>query len=130
MQIKVNNKDVNLNFGVRFIRELDRKNGMTLDIKGVEQNFGMALTKAVPALRSYDVAVLADLLYCAAWDNRERPSQSDIDAYLDDEKTNIDKLIDDITKELKSSNAAQKKKKNLKAQIVKGTTRLAKKHIA
>lgn len=115
MQIKVNNKDVNLNFGVRFIRELDRKIGMTLDIKGVEQNFGMALTKAVPALRSYDAAVLADLLYCAAWDNKERPSQSDIDAYLDDKKTNIDKLFDDVTKELKSSNAARTATKNLKA---------------
>lgn len=115
MQIKVNNKNVNLNFGVHFIRELDRKIGMTLDIKGVEQNFGMALTKAVPALRSYDVAVLADLLYCAAWDNKERPSQSDIDAYLDDKKTNIDKLFDDVTKELKSSNAARAATKNLKA---------------
>lgn len=115
MQIKVNNKDVNLNFGVRFIRELDRKIGMTLDIKGVEQNFGMALTKAVPALRSYDVAVLADLLYCAAWDNRERPSQSDIDAYLDDTNTDIDKLFDDVQHELKSSNAARTATKNLKA---------------
>lgn len=115
MQIKVNGKDVNLNFGVRFIRELDQKTGLTLTIRGIKQNFGMALTKVIPALQSYDVAVLADLLYCAAWDNQERPSLSDIDAYLDDKNTNIDKLFDDVQRELKSSNAARTATKNLKA---------------
>lgn len=115
MQIKVNNKDVNLNFGVRFIRELDQKVGLTLTIQGIKQNFGMALTKVIPALQSYDVAVLADLLYCAAWDNQKRPSLSDIDAFLDDTNTDIDKLFDDVQKELKSSNAARTATKNLKA---------------
>lgn len=115
MQIKVNGKDVNLNFGVRFIRELDQKAGLTLTVQGIKQNFGMALTKVIPALQSYDVAVLADLLYCAAWDNQKRPSLNDIDAFLDDKNTDIDKLFDDVQKELKSSNAARTATKNLKA---------------
>ena len=62
-----------------------------------------------------DVAVLADLLYCAAWDNQKRPSLNDIDAFLDDTNTDIDKLFDDVQKELKSSNAARTATKNLKA---------------
>ncbi len=115
MQIKVNGKDVNLNFGVRFIRELDQKAGLTLTVQGMKQNFGMALTKVMPALQSYDVAVLADLLYCAAWDNQDRPSLDDIDAFLDDTNTDIDKLFDDVQEELKSSNAARTATKNLKA---------------
>lgn len=115
MQIKVNGKDVNLNFGVHFIRELDQKVGLTLTVQGIKQNFGMALTKVIPALQSYDVAVLADLLYCAAWDNQKRPSLSDIDAFLDDTNTDIDKLFDEVQRELKSSNAARTATKNLKA---------------
>lgn len=115
MQIKVNGKDVNLNFGVRFIRELDQRAGLTLTVQGIKQNFGMALTKVIPALQSYDVAVLAELLYCAAWDNQKRPSLNDIDAFLDDNSTDIDKLFEDVQRELKSSNAARTATKNLKA---------------
>lgn len=119
MQISINGKDFNLNFGVRFVRELDQVAGMKVNVRGIEQSFGMGLNLSVPSLRQYDPAVLSDVIYCAAWDNKKRPSQKDIDDYLDNPDTDIMKLFDDVMKEMESANAvkavASKISKNTKA---------------
>lgn len=115
MQIKINNNDINLNFGVRFIRELDNRIGVTVNLQGAQQNFGMALMKVVPAMQSYDVAILAEVMYCAAWDNKQRPSLAEIDNFIDNNDTDIDKLFNQVKAELERSNAAKTATKNLKA---------------
>ena len=53
MEIKLNDKTVQLNFGVRFVRELDKVAGMSVN----GQSFGFGLTKSLPALQAYDPAV-------------------------------------------------------------------------
>ena len=79
MEIKINGKNVELNFGVAFVRELDKVAGMKVN----GQSFGFGLTKSLPALQAYDPAVLADVLYCAAWDNKPRATQKAIDEFVD-----------------------------------------------
>jgi len=112
MQVKINNKEVELKFGVKFVRELDKVAG--LDVNGA--SFGMGLTKSIPALKTADPAVLADVIYSAASTNKTfRPSQDDVDNFIDDYDGDLEKLFDDVTKEMSAANAIKVALKNAQA---------------
>ncbi|HJA24231.1 MAG TPA: tail assembly chaperone [Candidatus Limosilactobacillus intestinavium] len=119
MQIKIKNKNYDLNFGVRFVRELDKLAGMKVKQNGIEQSFGMGITMTMPSLRQYDPATLATVLYCATWDNAKRPSLNDIDDFIDDSDTDLIKLFDNVLTEMNKANAVKvvvsKMPKNTKA---------------
>lgn len=112
MQVKINNKEVELKFGVKFVRELDKVAG--LDVNGA--SFGMGLTKSIPALNTADPAVLADVIYSAASTNKAfRPSQDDVDNFIDDYDGDLEKLFDDVTKEMSAANTIKVALKNAQA---------------
>lgn len=112
MQVKINNKEVELKFGVKFVRELDKVAG--LDVNGA--SFGMGLTKSIPALKTADPAVLADVIYSAASTNKAfRPSQDDVDNFIDDYDGDLEKLFDDVIKEMSAANAIKVALKNAQA---------------
>lgn len=116
MTITINGKEVELNFGVRFVRELDKHMPIKMKVKGMgEQSFGMALSRVVPGLQTYDTALLADVIYYATWANKARPSQEDIDSFIDDPSTDIEKLFDEVTTAMSESNSVKLATKNLKA---------------
>lgn len=116
MEIKINGKDCELNFGVRFVRELDQHMPIQLNVQGAgQQSFGMGLAKALPALQTYDSAMLSDVIYYATWACKPRPTHQAIDEMIDDPKTDIEKLFDDVTKAMKDANAVKVAAKNLKA---------------
>ena len=115
MQITIGKKNLDLNFGVRFVREIDKLVGVEMNIQGSKQSLGFGLTKAVLGLKSYDSAMLSTIIYAAAWDNKKRPSQLDVDNFLDDPKTEIEKLFDDVTAEMMKANSVKVATKNLKA---------------
>lgn len=116
MKIKINDKEFELNFGVKFVRTLDEAMPIKMSVRGAgEQSFGMALTKVVPALKVYDTAILSDVIYCATWANSPRPSRDDIDAYIDNPETDIEKLFKDVIDTMKKSNSVKLATKNLKA---------------
>lgn len=54
MQITIGKKDLGLNFGVHFVREIDKLVGVEMNIQGSKQSLGFGLTKAVLGLKSYD----------------------------------------------------------------------------
>ncbi|MCS8595165.1 MULTISPECIES: tail assembly chaperone [Leuconostoc] len=112
MQVKINNKEVELKFGVKFVRELDKVAG--LDVNGA--SFGMGLTKSIPALNTADPAVLSDVIYSAASTNKAfRPSQDDVDNFIDDYDGDLEKLFDDVIKEMSAANAIKVALKNAQA---------------
>lgn len=110
MELTINDKKVQLNFGVRFVRELDKVAGMTVN----GQSFGFGLTKSLPALRAYDPAVLSDVIYSAAYGNKPRPTQNAIDDFIDN-CTDLGKVFDEIQKEIDESNSVKVAAKNMKA---------------
>ncbi|MBZ5949266.1 tail assembly chaperone [Leuconostoc gasicomitatum] len=112
MKVKINNKEVELKFCVKFVRELDKVAG--LDVNGA--SFGMGLTKSIPALNTADPAVLADVIYSATSTNKAfRPSQDDVDNFIDDYDGDLEKLFDDVTKEMSAANAIKVALKNAQA---------------
>lgn len=101
MKIKVKDIDIELNFGVGFLRSLDSIGGVKSS-NGI--SFGMALTKSIPALRGYDPLTLFNVIYAGTSEVDPRPSQKDVEEYINGlTDVQIGKLFDETTKELKKS---------------------------
>lgn len=108
MQIKINGKAYELNFGIYFIKQMNTKH--TVESGGVTQ--GMGVNQAVASLVMYDPVGLAEIIQSATWINKEKPTQLDIMNYLDKE-ADVKKLCDSILKELESANATKAQVKNV-----------------
>ena len=108
MQITINGKSYELNFGIYFIKQMNIKH--TVESGGVTQ--GMGVNQAVASLVMYDPVGLAEIIQSAAWINKEKPTQLDIMNFLDKE-ADIKKLCDSILKELESANATKAQVKNV-----------------
>lgn len=108
MELTINGKKYQLNFGVGFVRLLDQHFGIS-NKSGF--NLGMGLTKVIPGLRSYDTAVLAEVIQCAS---EPKVSLEDIDKFIDDPKTDLEKVFDEIQEEMNKANAVKLAVKNLK----------------
>lgn len=112
MQIKINGKNYDLNFGIRWVLLMNQKHSVALN--GLSQ--GMGINQAVVALKQYDPVGLSEILLNATWINKDRPTSADIDHYLDTD-ADIKKLCDSILKEIEVANATKASvKKVLKAK--------------
>lgn len=108
MQIKINGKDYDLNFGIRWVLLMNQKHNITQN--GLSQ--GMGINQAVASLKQYDPVGLSEILLNATWINKERPTSADIDHYLDTD-ADIKKLCDSILKEIEVANATKAQVKNV-----------------
>lgn len=112
MEIKINEKTYKLNFGIMFLRKLDAIH--YIEEKGIKIGFG--LNSVVPGLISRNAATLSEVLYYALWVNNERPTQAQVDEFLEKD-TNIEQLFHDVLIELQKSNVTRSSMKNLKASL-------------
>ncbi|WP_099974253.1 tail assembly chaperone [Lactobacillus terrae] len=100
MNININDKDYELNFGIGFLREIDKVAG--LDVNGV--SMGMGMSKTLPAIQSYDMLALINVIYSATHACNPRPGIQDIEEYIGTLKDkDVEKLFTDVVKELKKS---------------------------
>lgn len=112
MQLTINEKTVNVRFGVGFVRELDKR--FPLEAKGVK--LGMVLSMKIPEILGGDVASLSDVIYAGTVLEKERPSQQEIDEFID-KHSDIEALFDEVLKELEESNAGKRILKQNKATL-------------
>ncbi len=108
MQIKINGKDYELNFGIRWVLLMNQNHNITQN--GLSQ--GMGINQAVASLSQYDPIGLSEILLNATWINKERPTSADIDHYLETD-ADIKKLCDSILKEIETANATKAQVKNV-----------------
>lgn len=108
MQIKINGKAYELNFGIRWVLLMNQKHNVVLN--GLSQ--GMGINQAVVALKQYDPVGLSEIILNATWINKDRPTSADIDHYLDTD-ADIKKLCDGILKEIETANATKAQVKNV-----------------
>lgn len=114
MQIEINKKKYNCKFGVKFVRELDKKFGV--EDGGVV--FGLSLSTKIPELFGGNAATLSDFLYTATITESPRPSQDEIDEYIDN-IDDIEAVFDDVLKELEESNAGKLAVREIKKNLAK-----------
>ena len=111
MQIKVNNKEIELKFGIKMIRELN-------NIAGMEFNgapFGMAIAKVTPELKIGDPSALSDVIYAATSTvQMGRPSHDDVDEFLESQK-DLEPIFDEVIKEMNKATVLKTALKNMTA---------------
>ena len=108
MQVKINGKDYELNFGIRWVLLMNQNHNITQN--GLSQ--GMGINQAVASLSQYDPIGLSEILLNATWINKDRPTSADIDHYLETD-ADIKKLCDSILKEIETANATKAQVKNV-----------------
>lgn len=108
MQIKINDKSYELNFGIRWVYLMNQNHNIAQN--GLTQ--GMGINQAVASLTQYDPVGLAEILLNATWMNKDRPTNADINNYLDT-NADIKKLCDGILKEIQNANATKAQVKNV-----------------
>ncbi|EKW99380.1 tail assembly chaperone [Ligilactobacillus saerimneri] len=110
MKLMINGKEVELHFGVRFVRELDK-------VAGVQQgniSLGMSLTKTLPALLAFDPVALSTVIYAAAYETKPRLKMADIDDFIDND-ADLEDHYNEIVKSVQESTATKLVLKNLQA---------------
>lgn len=108
MQIKIDGKAYDLNFGIRWVLLMNQNH----NISGNGLSQGMGINQAVASLSQYDPIGLSEILLNATWINKERPTSADIDHYLETD-ADIKKLCDRVLKEIETANATKAQVKNV-----------------
>ena len=112
MNIEINGKECELSFGLRFVREMDKKNF----IEQGTVKFGTSLEYKIPFIVDRDPTVLAEVLYSAGVTAKKRPTQDEIDDYIDT-VADIDALFMEVIDELKKGNATKLRMARLEEQL-------------
>ena len=115
MVITINGNDYKINFGIAFIRKLDEKY-FVKNQSGVK--FGTGLETKIPLLLTNDVLTLSEFLYTGTCTEEKRPTQKEIDQYVD-EVEDIEALFDEVVDELKKHNATKLKMKEITEMLEK-----------
>lgn len=107
MELTINEKVYQFNFGMGFLREVNKRVNIPVDgLPGVKENVGLRYT--VGMLVANDVETLVEVLDIANKGQQPRATKAEIDSYIDDPDTDIDKLFADVLDFLKTSNATRK----------------------
>lgn len=107
MELTINGKVYEFNFGMRFLREVNKKATVQVDgVKGAEKNVGLRM--AVAGIVDGDMETLVDVLDLANKGQEPRITREVLDNYIDDSDTDIDKLFEDVMDFLKKTNATRK----------------------
>lgn len=113
MKLKIKGKEYSFKFGTKFVRELDK----VMPFIDGNMEFGMGLSaKALPELRSYNVNTLSRVLEIANRTEEETITLDEMDDYIDEVK-DIEKLFDEVLKELAESNAGKLAVRNLNQKL-------------
>ena len=120
MIITVKGKEMELNFGVRFIREIDKKTERVTLANGYEQKFSEGIAYYVPQLMLENPVYLADVLYCALWQYKGTFKYSDIEDYIDSlDSEEYSQLFEDVLVELENANSTKKVVRAMKEEMQK-----------
>lgn len=106
-ELEINGQMVPFNFGMGFLREINRKVSVPVDgMQGVKQNVG--LRYSVARLLDGDVEALVEVLDTANTGCDPRVTRKTLDFYVDDENTDIDETFEKTLGFLKTANATKK----------------------
>lgn len=85
MNLTINDKDYPLTFGLAFLDFVDNRSGMKMDVDGQEVNTGIAgMGMLKSKLATYSPTALVTVIKGATATERQKPSNKDIEAWMDD----------------------------------------------
>lgn len=101
LELEISGNTYQFNFGMGFLREINKASVKT--VEGISEEIGFNL--AVARLYDRDVETLVNVLFTANKGQEPRITTSAIDAYIDDPKTDIEGLFNQVMDFLSTSNA-------------------------
>ena len=107
LELTINEKVYPFKFGLGFVREINKT--MSKPIEGVtngKQDVGLQF--AVAAILDEDPVGLVDVLDIANKTEMPRVTKKQLDAYIEDESTDLEALFAEVLDNLKSANATKK----------------------
>lgn len=103
-ELTINNTVYPFNFGLGFVRAISSKMVRTVD--GVKQEVGLQC--AVASLIDENPVELVEILALANKTEAPRITKADLDAYIEDESTDLEALFAELLDFLKNANATRK----------------------
>lgn len=111
MELTINGKVYQFKFGMGFMREINKK--ITTNVDGTEIKKNIGLQYNIASAIDGELEALCDILLAANKGYSPRLKNEDLDAFIDDENTDIDALFDEVLGFLKNANATKKTYNNL-----------------
>lgn len=106
-EIEIKGNAYQFNFGMGFMREINKEIGTPIDgLPDVKKNIG--LQYYVAGIVDGDIEALVKVLEIANKNQNPRVTRSLLDAYIDDENTDIDSLFESVMGFLRNANATKK----------------------
>lgn len=107
MELTINGQVYQFNFGMGFLRDVNKKIQMPVDnVKDVSK--GIGLRYMISSVMDGDMEALVDLLDAANKGQSPRVTRDQLDGYIDEQETDIDKLFEDTLGFLRRANATKK----------------------
>lgn len=106
-ELTIKEKVYKFNFGMGFLREANKRVKLPVDgLNGVEKNIG--LQYMIACLIDNDIETLVDVLDMANKGFNPRVTRAELDSYVENEETDVDKLFEDVLDFLKNANVTRK----------------------
>jgi hypothetical protein len=126
LELTINEAVYQFNFGMGFMREINKRVGAPVEgLPDVKKNIG--LQYMVAGILDGDLEAMVDILEAANKGQNPRVTRLMLDAYIDDENTDIDALFNSVIDFLKSANATKRIVKTLLEAIEEQKVKAAKK---
>lgn len=106
-ELTMNGQVVQLNFGMGFLREMNKKVSVPVDgMPNVKRDVGCRYN--IVKIIEGDVEALVDVIDAGNKGCTPRVTRATIDAFVDDESTDIDEVFESVLGFLKTANATKK----------------------
>ncbi|QDI90210.1 hypothetical protein EPH95_02680 [Salicibibacter halophilus] len=118
MNIEINGKGYELNFGMKFIKEMDKRH--FIENNGVR--FGNGINMLVVKLDQQDPLIIQDIVEAGLHQvKKDKPSTDDIEQAIEDmaEEKGLNEMTNDFLNELKKKRLLADKIKNTEENIEK-----------
>lgn len=116
-ELTINGNVYGFNFGMGFMREMNKR--ISTPVEGLDVKKNIGLQYAVAGILDGDVEELVNVLETANRGQELRITRQQLDNYIDDENTDIDKLFEDVIDFLKRTNATRKVTVSLMEELEK-----------
>ena len=105
--ITINGVNYPLNFGMKFLRDVDKRESMPIDgLEGITQTIGLKMM-LIKILQG-DIAALEDCIFMASRNQNPTLTIPAIDAWFEDPNTDIDGVFETIEDFLSRANATHR----------------------
>ena len=120
-EITIDGKAYPLRFGMGFLREMDAKLKRQIE-PGVYKNIGFQY--GVASVMDGDQPALADLILIANKTESPRLTSAQLDAWMENEDTDLDALREDVLGFLENSNVTKRPLQMMKELVALGTAQI------